>query len=110
MKTSSISQKIGASAINCSLVMMVASPLYPLLGVELWKLATILSFFGYNLICRKRCIGMYVVHDIHRTADELPVRRSLLARFRDVFLQRLVSDGLASRERHSPDWEPSDDR
>ena len=62
MKTSSIPQKIGASAINCSLVMMVAAPLYPLLGVELWKLATITAFFSYNLICRKRCIGMYVVH------------------------------------------------
>jgi hypothetical protein len=61
MKTSSIPQKVGASVINCSLVLLLTIPLYPLLAADLWKLLTVSVFFFYNMIFRTRCIGMRCV-------------------------------------------------
>lgn len=61
MKTSRLWQKVIASAINCAAVLALTLPFVAFLGVELWKIITISSFFCYNVICRKRCLGMRFV-------------------------------------------------
>lgn len=62
MDTSRVWQKVGASAINCAAVLILTLPFLLFVSIELWKLLTILVFFLYNLIFRRRCLGMRIVH------------------------------------------------
>ena len=60
--------KIIASVINCSLVTLISLPIYFVAEIAVWKASAVALFFIYNVLFRKRCVGMYLV----RTYQERP--------------------------------------
>lgn len=60
MKNSNPDRKILASIINCTLVTVISLPIYLVAEPQVWKLSAVILFFAYNLIFRRRCIGMMV--------------------------------------------------
>jgi hypothetical protein len=61
MPHSSTSQKVAASTVNCVIVFTASVPFYLMFSVDAWRAATVILFFSYNMIFRKRCIGMMLV-------------------------------------------------
>lgn len=54
-------QKLGASTVNCVLVLLLTLPLLLVLNVEQWKIVSIAIFWSYNICFRSRCLGMRLV-------------------------------------------------
>jgi hypothetical protein len=57
-RISTVWQKIGASAVNISIVCTISLPILLVNGYEVWRPCVIGLWFVYNLLFRARCIGM----------------------------------------------------
>jgi hypothetical protein len=56
-----LARKAGATWINFAVVLTASSPLFVILGLELWKVCAVLNCFLYTTLFRRRCLGMMVV-------------------------------------------------
>jgi hypothetical protein len=55
-----ITKKATASAVNISIVSASTLPIYYFLGLNIWRVSCIISFFLYSLLLSHRCFGQMV--------------------------------------------------
>lgn len=55
---STLSQKIIASMVNCTIILVLSLPFYVLLPSVYWKLTTIGLCLIFHMIFRRTCLGM----------------------------------------------------
>lgn len=58
---SSVGQKALASSVNVAVVFTASGPFFLLMPLDVWKVMTVVLFFSYNMVFRRRCLGMMLV-------------------------------------------------
>jgi hypothetical protein len=64
--TTSLAQKLLASTVNCSIVLMLSLPFCDLWPTN-WKAISVLICFAYHMLFRRRCAGLVVARAYNRS-------------------------------------------
>jgi hypothetical protein len=62
----SLSQKLLASTVNCTIILALSAPFY-VLWPSSWKVSSVILCFVYHMIFRRRCPGLIVARAYNRT-------------------------------------------
>jgi hypothetical protein len=80
-----VGDKVGASMINVSLIVFASLPLYAVMpDVNTWRLSCVVIFVIYNLMFRKRCLGMRLMGTYIHPPSSIPYVAAYAAGFASI--------------------------